>query len=433
MVKALLNRWRGDTVDRSPTGLYAIGTRLVGAVVLAVGGILTLFLFDPGRIGVFLSVTALSAFTAVIDLGLSYSLLLAASSRRPEEAEPLAWTAILAAIPIVPVTGVILFLGGAALLRAGGVEPSVWLWPWLAFCALASIQVVLVMALTYVEGTGRRHEAWRANFWIEVAAGIAFVGLIVARHELWALAAGMAVRVVLIGALFLFVFRLPHRAAPKSRFALWRAELWPMQWKNLVNMVTGLLTTRLITPLLLATQGAAAAGQMGLVLSLAFLITATASVWPLSQTGLYTSLFHDGRDDDLKRVFGRTFLNVTALALLAFAGGGLLLVLLRDFSPYMAARLPDAPVIWLILAIGPVSNAATCLATVIRSQRKDPGAIPNLLLTLPAMAVLWLAARQSALTFSLTYLCTTAVAMLLYAYLFRRFIGRMRRAGGHAG
>src|SRR5690349_18588719 len=86
MLKALLGRERGESVDTSPTGLYAVGSRVVSAVVLAVGGILTLFLLDPQRIGVFLSVTALSAFTAVMDLGLAYSLLLAASSRRPEEA-----------------------------------------------------------------------------------------------------------------------------------------------------------------------------------------------------------------------------------------------------------------------------------------------------------------------------------------------------------
>lgn len=427
MLKALRNRLRSDAVDTSPTGLYAIGTRLVSAVVVVVGGILTLFLFDPERIGVFLSVTALSAFTAVIDLGLSYSLLLAASSRRPEQAEPLARTAILAAIPIVPVTGAILFLGGAALLRGGGVASSVWFWPWLTFCALSSVQVVFFMALTYVEGTGRRHEAWRANFWIEVVAGMAFVGVIVARHELWALAAGMAVRVVLIAALFVVVFKLPRGARPPSRFALWRAELWPMQWKNFLNMVTGLLATRLITPLLLATQGATTAGQLGLVLALALLVTATASVWPLSQTGLYTSLFHQGRDEDLKRVFGRTFMIVTALALLAFAGGGMLLILLRDFSPYMAARLPEPAVIWLILAVGPISNATACLAIVIRAQRKDPGVIPNLLLTVPAVAVLWLAAQHTALTFALTYVCAATVALLLYGCLFLRFIRRVAR------
>lgn len=427
MLRAMLGRLRGDAVDTSPTGLYAIGTRLVSAAVLAVGGILTLFLFDAERIGVFLSVTALSAFTAVIDLGLAYSLLLAVSSRRPEEAEPLAWTAILAAIPTVPVTGAVLFLGGAALLDGGGVESGVWFWPWLAFCVLSCAQVVLVVALAYVEGTGRRHEAWRANFWIEVAAGIAFVGLIVARHELWALAVAAAVRVVLIAALFVFVFKLPRDSVLQSRRALWRAELWPMQWKNLVNTITGLLTTRLITPLLLATQGAATAGQMGLVLALAFLIIATASVWPLSQSGLYTSLFHQRRGEDLKRAFGRTFLIAMALAVAGFAAAGLLLTLLEKYSPYMAARLPGPAVIWLLLAVAPVANAASCLAIVIRSQRKDPGVIPNLLLTLPTLAVLWLAAQRGALTFSLTYLCTAVIAMLLYAYLFRRFMRQMRR------
>ena len=426
MIAGMLKQFRRDGVDRSPTGMYALGTRLAGATAIFFGGILTLALLDPERIGVFLSVTALSAFAAVGDLGLTYSLLLAASSRPPEKAGSVAWAALAAAIPTAPITSAVLFLGGSALLLEGNVAVDRWLWPWMAFCAMSGIQLVLTLALTYVEGTGRRHAAWRANFWIEIACGIVFVGLIALRQELWAIAAAAAVRSVLIALLLVFRFKLPDRAGAGSRFALWREELWPMQWKSLVNSVAGLLTTRLLTPILLAVQGAAAAGQIGLVLVLAYLMTATASVLPLSQTALYASLYHQGKRGELKQAFRRTFAVGTALAMLFFVGVAAACGLIREHSPYMAARLPETQVIWLVLAITPISHVSNFFAIAIRSQRKDPGVIPNLLLTLPSLVIIWLAARNGALAFSATYLATTTAVAVLYGYLFWRFIRGMR-------
>lgn len=426
MIGSLLKRLREEGVETSPTGIYALGTRLAGAAAILVGGTLTLVLLDPESIGIFLSITALSAFAAVGDLGLTYSLLLAVSSRPPDKAGSVPWAALAAAVPTAPITSIVLFFGGSALLLKGNVDVDRWLWPWMAFCAISGVQLVLTLALTYVEGTGRRHAAWRANFWIEIASGCVFVGLIALRHELWAIAAAAAVRSILIALLLAFHFKLPARPAAGSRFALWRQELWPMQWKSLISSVAGLLTTRLLTPILLAVQGATAAGQIGLVLVLTYLMTATASVLPLSQTALYASLYHQGRSADLRQALKRTFIIGMALAMLFFLGVAAACSVIREYSPYMAARLPETRVIWLVLAITPINHISNFFAIAIRSQRKDPGVIPNLLLTLPSLAIIWLAARNGALAFSVTYLATTAAVAVLYGILFWRFFRGIR-------
>jgi hypothetical protein len=425
MLSARFPRLPGADVDPSPTGLYALGTRLASAGVSFVGGILTLLLLSPERIGVFLSLTGLSAFSAICDLGLTYSLLLAASSRSSDKAGPVAWAAFGVAAVTVPVAGTLLFAGGATFLILGEVAAERWFWPWLAFCVLACVQILLTLALTYVEGTGQRKQAWRANFWIEVVAGAVFVGIIVAGHELWALAGSALVRVVMIPAIIARFFHLPERGAVASGLALWRSELWPMQWKNLVNVLSGLLTTRLLTPMLLAAQGAAVAGQVGLMLALAYMLTATASVLPLSQSGLYVRLYHEGRGIDLNAAFRRTFTAGIALAILSFIGAGVFCTLLRGYSEHMATRLPEPVVIWLVLAIAPIGFVTSCLATVMRAQRDDPAVIPNLVLTLPVLVVLGLAAQTDARLFAATNLGTGVVVALLYAVLFRRFLNKM--------
>lgn len=412
-----------------PTGLYAIGTRVVAAAVSFVGGILILVLLDPGRIGVFLSFTSLAGFSAVADLGLTYSLLLAVSSRPANEAPAVAWAALAAAVPTVLATSVLMFIGGSLFMVEGDVERGRWLWPWIAFCAASSVQLVLTLGLTYVEGTGGRHAAWKANFWIEVAAGVAFVAAVAAQMELWAVTAGALTRILVIVLLFVWRFDLPAPAGAVSRFALWRGQLWPMQWKTLVNNLVGVSTTRLLTPLLLVAQGSVVAGQIGLVLALGYLVTTASSVWPLSQTALYSAHYHRGEYREFKDLIRRTFLASFVLSVLFVMGGGLLCEVLMATSTHMAARLPESRVLWIILAAAPLGHLGNCFAMAVRAQRRDPVVIPNLLLAIPSLAVLSIAADGGALAFSITYLCVAVAFLLLYAYFFRPMLRSMRNAG----
>ncbi len=416
-IVGVLTRLRGEG---SPTGLYAVGTRVVAAAVSFVGGILILALFDPGRIGVFLSFTSLAGFSAVADLGLTYSLLLAVSSRPANEAPAVAWAAFAAAVPTVLATSVVMFIGGSFFLMGGDVERARWLWPWIAFCAVSSAQLVLTLGLTYVEGTGGRHAAWKANFWIEVAAGVAFIAAVAAQVELWAVAASAVVRVVLIVLLFVWCFDLPARVGGFSRFALWRDQLWPMQWKTLVNTLVGVSTTRLLTPLLLVAQGSVVAGQTGLVLALGYLVTTASSVWPLSQTALYAGYYHRGEYREFKSIIRQTFLASSVLSVLLVIGGGVVCELLKAGSAHMAARLPDSVVLWIILAAAPIGHLSNCLAMAVRAQRRDPVVIPNLLLAVPALIALFLSADRGALAFAVAYLVTGVMFMSLYGYFFFR-------------
>ena len=411
----------------TPTGLYAVGTRVVNAVVSLIGGILILVLLDPDRIGVFLSFNSLAGFTVVADLGLTYSFLLAVSSRPANEAPSVASTAFAAAVPTVFVAGLVLFLAGSLFMMQGDVSVARWLWPWIAFCAISSVQLLVTLGLTYVEGTGGRHAAWRANFWIEVAAGLAFIAAVAAQVELWAVAAAAGMRVLVIVGLFFWRFDLPARVAVFSRFALWRDHLWPMQWKTLINNIVGVSTTKLLTPVLLAAQGSLVAGQVGLVLALNSLIITVTSVWPLSQTAVYARLYHQGDYRELHGMFRRTFLASLALCILFAFGCGSLLEVLRAYSPHVAERFPSSIVIWIILVAIPLGHLTICFAIAVRAQREDPVVVPNMLLAIPALALLFIAAQKGTVAFALGVFGTMLIFLLLYSYFFIRLLQRLRK------
>ncbi|MEO9212997.1 MAG: hypothetical protein ABI242_07620 [Caulobacteraceae bacterium] len=413
----------------SPTGLYAIGARLATAAFSFASGVVAVALFEPARIGLFLSFSSLAAFSSLADLGMTYSLLLAAATRGADEARRLATAAIVTAIPIVVVTGTALFLGGAFFFK-GGAGHAQWLWPWASYCAASSIQQVLTLIVTYAEGTGGRHAAWRANFWFEVAAGIAFLTLIGLGAELWSFTAASIVRVTMILILFARRFELfnlgNHSIA--ARLALWRRHLWPMQWKILVNNALGLLTTRLLTPILLATEGASAAGRVGLILALGSVITAATVAWPLSQTSIYAALYQEGRGKDLSLIFRKTFVQSTALSISLFLLAAIACVLAVETNPHLARQLPEPPVIWVVLLASPFAHISSCCAVFLRSQRHDPVVIPNLVLALPTLAILTYAARTGAATFAAAFCLLSVVFAMLYGGYLLQFLRRLRHA-----
>ncbi len=74
-----------SSLDRpQSTAHYALGTRLAGTLASFAGSILIVVLLSPERIGIFLAVGSLAAFSALLDLGLNYSFLLATAAHDEE-------------------------------------------------------------------------------------------------------------------------------------------------------------------------------------------------------------------------------------------------------------------------------------------------------------------------------------------------------------
>ncbi|HEY2481987.1 MAG TPA: hypothetical protein VGI30_07310, partial [Caulobacteraceae bacterium] len=254
--------------------------------------------------------------------------------------------------------------------------------------------------------------------------GLALLASIASRHELWGFGAGMVVRTASVLILFPSEFR-GHAwrsiAVPiRYRLARWQAQLWPMQWKTLLNNFTGLITTRLLTPVILVTQGAVSAGRIGLMLALASTIVAATTAWPLSETALYAALHQAGNNEELLRRFRLTSLRSTALSIFFCVTSDILCNVLRTFSSHMADRLPSPIVIHFILATPPLANIAICFAIFIRARRSDPAVISNLLLGLLSLAGLFAAAKAGATLFACTYLIAATCFPAMYYFYFKR-------------
>jgi hypothetical protein len=422
-----------SALDRpQSTGHYALGTRLAGTFASFVASILIVILLSPERIGVFLTIGSLAAFSAILDLGINYSFLLATAAHGEKEAPGLIAAATTAMIPATALSSLILFAGGAIFLSQVGLGASLWLAPWLCYCAIIAPLQVLMLRVSYIEGTGRRDAAWRAHFYIEVVAGIGLLVAIALRLELWAFATAALFRVAMILVLLRNVFWLPRSIVPSSpiraRLALWHREIWPMQWKNLMNNLSGLLTTRLLTPILFAAQGAATAGRLGFVIAVALSMISITAAWPLSKSALYSSLYHQGLATRLLADFRMTLIRSALLALAFVLAVGVTCEILRRNSAHMANQLPEPAALWLILLIAVCGHLTYSFAILIRAQRKDPVVVVNFFLNFPALAACWIAATIGQVPFAATFLTTSAVFTVVYGAYLRSFIANLKKA-----
>ncbi len=341
--------------------------------------------------------------------------------------------ALMVLMPTVAVTGAAQFLIGAAFLSHA--TSTSWL-PWGLFCVLSSVYQCLYLFVVVVEGTNRRLAAWRANFILEVLGGVALLAAMLTGHELWGFAAGMAVRSVLILTLFCDEFvshwtRQTQLDLPRSA-GLWRTQILPMQWKTAINMFSGLITTRLLTPVLLVTNDAATAGRIGLGLSLTGVISAASAAWPQSETALYVQLFHERSHARLFARFRSTCTRSLVVCVAASVAAGAAVAVMRDLRPDLAIRLPSLGVLVPLLAAAPMTHLTYAFAIAIRSQRNDPVVMSNSIFSVLVLIMFWWAAGQGPNEFCWTYLVGATAGMALYAVYFwnwTRSLSGARRRG----
>jgi hypothetical protein len=245
----------------------------------------------------------------------------------------------------------------------------------------------------------------------------------------------MGVRSVLILTLFHDEFVAHRTRRTKLDFSqsarLWRTQILPMQWKTAVNMFSGLITTRLLTPVLLVTNDAATAGRIGLGLSLTGVISAVSTAWPQSETALYVQLFHEHSYARLFERFRTTCAKSLAVCVAASVAAGSAVAVIRGLHPDLASRLPSLSVLAPLLAAAPLTHLAYSFAIAIRSQRDDPVVAVNLIFGVLLLIVFWWAAGQGPQVFCWTYLIGAIAGTALYAVYFwnwtRTISGAARR------
>ena len=447
MIATPLNRAAGllrkAGVDR------AVGFTVLGRGWSALSGLVTVLLMarflSPVQQGYYFTFGSVLGLSVFFELGLSLVLIQFASHERAAlewtangtlEGDPAA-KARLASLMRLSLKwyGVAGGLLAVVLLPVGFIFFSrhanpgvVWQGPWVWIVLVTSLTVALTPVLAVLEGCGLIAKIARLQMW-QNFAGSLLLWLVLVRHG-GVYATPVTNTVILVAqlvwvgsrqkAFLMDLLRYRGHAAQID----WRGEVWPLQWKIALSYISGYVIFQLFNPVLFASHGAAAAGQMGLSLTLIGMVGTLALAWVATKAAPFGMLVARGDYDELDRRFFPCLwqsLTLVSIACGLVWGAGWLLQAAR--FPIGSRILPPLPL--GLLALSAVVNHIVFAESVyLRAHKKEP----FLLLSVVAAGALALSLPLVAKPFGATgmMICYFIVCTVAMGVATRLFIKKRR-------
>jgi hypothetical protein len=390
VLKRALSFLRPDAAVR-----LVLVTRMVQFVSVPVTLLLVAPRFSPVTQGFYYTFTNITAWTVVLELGLSVVLTQFASHEFAHlrwDGDQLAgdegprqhlmailvkacrWYLVVALVAVV-----VLVPGGLAFFRSQAQSYGVaYAWPWVALVALTAAGLLAIPMIAVIEGCGQVVDVTRLRLTQTALANVLLWCGILTGQALAAPALA-AIGPVLVPAVWLawryrgFVRQVAdgfasHAAATVS----WRHELLPMQWRIAVSWLAGFLVFSLFNPLLFRYQGAVVAGQMGMSLQLAAAPYLVGMSWLMTRSPRYGTLVRQRRWDELDQV-ARTG---TAQALLVWLGGSLALIVAvaaaKTWLPTLGARVLSVGAVAALCVTNLVNICMQSMASYLRAHKAEP-------------------------------------------------------------
>jgi hypothetical protein len=418
-----------------------------------VAGPVTLLLiagsFSQELQGWFYTLSSLLAMQTLCDLGLSNTLLHAAShawarlERRPDQTlsgdrDALAEVgAIRRGARRSFARMSLLFLVGAGaggtVFLSGTATGVSWQFPWLVavLCSAGSLMLTTEMAI--LEGCGQVAAVHRQRLWQAIAGNVVVWTGLAAGVQLWIVPLAVAVRL----ASELWFVRVTYRPfwkdlapATASSDRHWGAVVWPLQWRAAVHSLMVFLAYQLFVPILFRAHGPEAAGRFGMTWSILVTLQSAAIVWVQTRTSAFGVLVRQRQFEQLDRAYRR----VVIASSMALAAGVILVVsvvvglaLASHLLPENAADVRGAawlvqrlqqrllpPLPTLLLGLGILAiHLPQCQTIYLRSFLRDPLLLPAVLLNgLMAVAAGTGAVVAGATGIAIAYLAVTAGGIL---------------------
>ena len=277
----------------------------------------------------------------------------------------------------------VLIIGGTAFFnRYGAAYTDIeWKTPWLILCVTTALNLLLTPLFSFLQGLGKVTEVARYFFWKYLIYLLSVILSFALGAKLYALSVGN-ISYVIVSLLFLFFTPLGRILWHLSKVRIvetisYVKEIFPFQWKIALSWVSGYFIFRLFTPVLMATEGSATAGQMGMTLTVLTGIQALTYSWTSTKIPLYSGFIEKKQYAPLDSLFNRTVEQATALNLLLLIAFFLVLCFFRATQlTIWGVNIADRflPLWPLVLMMVPewLNQFITAWATYLRCHKQEP-------------------------------------------------------------
>lgn len=178
--------------------------------------------------------------------------------------------------------------------------------PWLLLALGTSFNVAISGQLSIFEGLKRILLVSKIRLGQSVANVLLTAGSLMAGAELWSLAIGSSASAG-VGILSLYRHRKATFQSIRSDTSLvkinWKQEVWPFQWRLGMSWVSGFFIFYFLTPMVMRTQGAVAAGQIGMSFQMFQAINSVAILFVSTHSASFGGLVAKKKLDEMNVLF----------------------------------------------------------------------------------------------------------------------------------
>lgn len=377
----------------------------------AAAGVITLafvaHFLSPVEQGYFYTLASIAALHMTLDMGLSAVLVQFAAREfiglswgvggKVEGAESSRFLTLVRLSLRWYGTAAVIFLliypAGVAFLANGhGNLGYDWRGPWALLVCATAAGFVFLPALALTEGSGGVSEVYAVRLVQGLMGAAAVWAALAMGGGLYAVVMMPAVSAVVAG-VWLFVRRrrmFVQAFQEKIGNFHWGVEVWPLQWRIGASWLAGYALVLMHVPLLFRTQGPIVAGQMGVTMTVANMLSLLALSWMTARIPSMARAVSTKDWAHLDHVYWRAF----RMSCLAFVAGAILFFIMRlalEWTPYGGRFLPVVETAGLLLAMG-FYHVSGLFAAYLRAHLREPFLWPSLIgALLTAVAVIWAA------------------------------------------
>jgi len=369
----------------------ALRTTQLGLGALAI--VLLPRFLSPVEQGFYYTFSSLLGLQVIFELGLTGVIVQFAAHERAN----LAWTheGTLRGDPVASarlsslLRFAVLWQGAAALIMCATLVPAglvffSWspdsgfvpnwsgAWVWLVVASAGTTVITSVLAV--LEGCGLIQEVADCRLRQELFSQAVFWPLLYLDYDLPAMAAMQTARLVWLTLWLLHKYRnlLADLLRPGPVGLDWRSEIWPLQWRIGASWLSGYLTVQVFNPVLFSTQGAAAAGRMGMSLALATAVTTCAMVWITTKAPLFGILIAKKRFYELDMSFKYAATQAVLVAALGATAIWFGVALLSRLGFSWSERVLSPAALAALLAASVISVLPYAQAVYLRAHKREP-------------------------------------------------------------
>ena len=389
-------------LDIDQTVLFGIGTR----VWTVLGGPVTILLlvafFSSELQGFYFTFTSIVALQNLLELGFRTVAMHFASHEwahlhRDEDGLPqgdpdalsrlrclyrvtLGWFATVGGL-----VAICLAIGGYVFFsNTAGDTDIAWQAPWLALSLFVGIQFALTPTLALLQGCGEVKQVYRFQAVEAFLTRPALWGTIALGGELWACVALAGTQVALVlffllrryGGFFRSMLQKPEAAKME-----WIREVVPMQWRMALATGCDIAVFPVFNMTIFASEGAAAAGRLGMTINLIAAVTSITGTWVIARTpefGVYVAKkAYRTLHQRLTRIFAVTFPIHAFLLGVLFIG----IVIYPELNTEEAdvVLVPSQAILFLIAAF--LLRCSLPFSVYMRAHKEEPLMIVSLIFT----------------------------------------------------